>query len=119
MEDHSQLYKEAAAVGIALVPMWYAVSLFTTATKVLNNSPQMKAMMDVAVSGFLFHLTAEESGLNVWYLSNSYAYKKSFQSEFKKDEHCALDHTGWGGGNDFGALFGIQGTHGGQGGVQR
>jgi hypothetical protein len=91
MEDHSQLYKEAGFVGISLVPMWFVVSQFTLATKVLPGSP-FKAMLDVAIAGALFHLTAEESGLNHYYLTNSYAYQKSFSAEFKQnDEHCPID----------------------------
>jgi hypothetical protein len=53
MEDHIQLYKEATFVGIALVPMWYAVTKFTLATRVLNNNPQAKAMLGAAAGGLL------------------------------------------------------------------
>ena len=91
MNDHSQLYKEAAFVGISLVPMWFAVAQFTLATRVFTGSPQLKAMLDVAVAGALFHLTAEEIGLNHYYLTNSYAYQNSFSSEFKKNERCKHD----------------------------
>ena len=106
-EDHSKLYKEAAFVGISLVPMWFVVAQFTLATRVLSNSPQLKAMLDVAVAGALFHLTAEETGLNHYYLTNSYAYEKSFSHEFKKDEHCAVDiRLDWGG-VGAGSIFGL------------
>jgi hypothetical protein len=107
MEDHAQLYKEAAFVGISLVPMWFVVTQFTLATKVLTGSPQLKAMLDVVIAGSLYHLAAEESGLNHYYLTNSYAYQKSFSSEFKKDEHCPIDiRMDWGG-VGAGGLFGL------------
>ncbi len=107
MENHSQLYKEAAFVGISLVPMWFIVAQFTLATRVLSSSPQLKTMFDVALAGALFHLTAEETGLNQYYLTNSYAYEKSFSHEFKKDEHCAVDlRLDWGGAGT-GSLFGL------------
>ena len=107
MEDHTQLYKEAAFVGISLVPLWFVVTQFTLATKVLTTSPQLKAILDVVISGSLFHLAAEESGLNQYYLTNSYAYQKSFSHEFKKDERCAVDiRLDWGGAGT-GSLFGL------------
>ena len=107
MNDHSQLYKEAAFVGISLVPMWFVVTQFTLATKVLTGSPQLKAMLDVIIAGSLYHLAAEESGLNHYYLTNSYAYQKSFSHEFKKDEHCTIDiRLDWGGAGT-GSLFGL------------
>jgi hypothetical protein len=110
MEDHTQLYKEATFVGIALVPMWYAVTKFTLATRVLNNNPQAKAMLDVLIAGILFHLTAEESGLNTWYLTNSYAFQHSFSTQFKRDESCALYNNRGSDGSEFGGLFGLQDT---------
>jgi hypothetical protein len=102
----SLLYKEAAFVGIALVPMWFAVSQFTLATRVLTGSPQVKTMLDVMIAGALFHLTAEETGLNHYYLTHSYAYEKSFAEEFK-DERCPADiRLDWGG-IGAGSLFGL------------
>ena len=84
--DPAQLYKEAASVGIALVPMWFAVTQFTTAVKWMYDNPY-KGAFDVALAGALFHLTAEETGLNTWYLTNSYAHEKSFSSNYKKAHH--------------------------------
>ena len=93
--SHSQLYKEAAIVGVALVPMWLAVAHFTTATSVLTNTPQLKTMLDVAIAGALFHLAAEESGLNHYYLTHSYAYEKSFKEHFRADEYCRVESNHW------------------------
>ena len=88
LPSHDKLYKEAAFVGIALVPMWYAVAQFTTAVRWFSNdtSAQVwKSATDVFLAGALFHLTAEESGLNAHYLSNSFAHDKTFAAEYKKD----------------------------------
>ena len=104
--DTTQLYKEAAFVGIALVPMWYLVAQFTTATMVYVGSPQMKTMVDVAIAGALFHLTAEETGLNNYYLTNSYAFQQSFSREYKDERRGAID-VRIDFGHGFGAVFGI------------
>jgi NADH:ubiquinone oxidoreductase subunit 4 (subunit M) len=104
--DPTQLYKEAAFVGIALVPMWYLVAQFTTATMVYAASPQMKTMVDVALAGALFHLAAEESGLNHYYLTNSHAYQQSFSREYK-DERRGTGDIGHDVGFGAGAVFGF------------
>lgn len=105
MQDHKLLYKEATVVGVALVPMWYAVRQFTIATMILNTSPEYKAMLDVAIAGFLFHLTAEETGVNNYYLTNSYAYQKSFSSKFKDE---SLDTSGARSFDGIGTVFGFK-----------
>lgn len=56
-----------------MVPLLWAVSRTTTALQF--NGPD-KMYMDAALSGFIFHLTAEETGVNAWYLNNSYAATK-------------------------------------------
>ena len=78
-EPREQLYMEATTVGAALVPMWWSVSQFTTAVKITG---PYKQVLDVALAGFLFHIAAEESGLNAWYLSHSHAAKKQFSKSF-------------------------------------
>ena len=83
--DPAKLYKEAAFVGIALIPMWFAVSKFTTAVKWFSADTQWKSATDVLISGALFHLVAEETGLNAYYLTNSFAAEKAFKSEFRND----------------------------------
>ena len=69
-----QLYTEAVSVGLVLVPAWWAVSKLTAALRV---SGSWKPAIDVAISGFLFHMAAEESGMNEWYLFHSYAAQKA------------------------------------------
>lgn len=71
--DEFKLYGEAIAVGAALVPMWFLVSTATTVTRIEFSG---KPMLDVFLSGLLFHLAAEEFGLNTWYLTNSHAAHK-------------------------------------------
>jgi hypothetical protein len=99
---HDELYKEAAFVGISLVPVWFVISQFTTA---MHISDKHKAWIDIALAGSIFHLLAEESGLNTYYLTNSYASKKAFSAKFK-DEHNVDDGLGWI--HDIGGLFGLE-----------
>jgi hypothetical protein len=107
--SHDKLYKEAAFVGIALVPMWYVVAQFTTAVRWFPNS-EYKQGFDVMLAGALFHLAAEESGLNTFYLTNSYAYDNSFAAQYK-DERLPLDTVvDWL--RDAGSAFGLQQSHG-------
>ena len=80
--EHSRLYQEATSVGLLLVPMWWAVSRATVAVKIGGSA---KPFVDVAVAGFLFHLAAEESGLNQWYLAHSYAAQKVLHPKKKDD----------------------------------
>jgi hypothetical protein len=76
--DRQQLALEAAVVGIGLVPMWWLVTKATTAMRITGDS---KGFIDVALAGALFHLAAEESGLNTWYLAHSYAAQKAFTAD--------------------------------------
>ena len=99
---HDELYKEAAFVGISLVPVWFIISQFTTAMRI---SDKHKAWIDIALAGSMFHLLAEESGLNTYYLTNSYASKNAFSAKFK-DERVVDDSLGWI--HDIGGLFGLE-----------
>jgi hypothetical protein len=94
--DRLKLYGEALVVGAALVPMYFAVSRATSATRIDFVG---KEVLDVFLSGFLFHLLAEESGVNEWYLTNSHAAKKIYSStiDTKKNGnplHTTLDWSG-------------------------
>ena len=75
-----QLALEAMVVGVGLVPMWWLVTKATTAMRFGGGS---KAFLDVALAGALFHLAAEESGLNTWYLAHSHAAQKAFARDFR------------------------------------
>lgn len=72
-EARTQVFVEATVVGAALIPMWLAVSQATAATRF---GGQWKSLADIFISGFLFHVLAEESGVNDWYLTNSAAAHK-------------------------------------------
>ena len=100
---HDELYKEAAFVGISLVPVWFVISQFTTAMRIPDKH---KTWIDIALAGSMFHLLAEESGLNTYYLTNSYASKNAFSAKFKEDERVVDDTLGWI--HDIGGLFGLE-----------
>lgn len=71
-----KLYTEAAAVGLALVPLYYVVRRATTAFRLDSFAGSSKETVDLFICGALFHLLAEETGLNEWYLTNSHAAQK-------------------------------------------
>ena len=62
--------------------MWFLTSKATEAVKIGGTA---KPLIDVAVAGFLFHLAAEESGLNAWYLTHSYAAQKVLHPKQSND----------------------------------
>ena len=72
-----QLYGEALVVGAPLIPVWAAVSRATTLTRINFES---KAAIDIFIAGFLYHILAEELGVNTWYLTHSHAANNVFSS---------------------------------------
>ena len=82
MVKHADLYKEAIFVGATLVPVWYVVAAATT---FMNIQPSFKNAMDVALTGVVYHLTAEGTGLNAYYLKNSYAAQTS-DATYQRDD---------------------------------
>jgi len=68
------LLVEAAVVALTLVPVWWVTTQATTPFV----APSIKSAVDVAVSGFAFHLLCEEFGINEWYLTHGYAFRKVF-----------------------------------------
>jgi hypothetical protein len=75
--SRQQLALEAAVVGVGLIPMWMLVRRATTAMNIYGG----KEIIDIALAGAAFHLLAEESGLNTWYLTNGYAAQKAFHDD--------------------------------------
>ena len=75
--SRQQLALEAAVVGVGLIPIWMLVRRATTAMNIYGN----KEIIDIALAGAAFHLLAEESGLNTWYLTNGYAAQKAFHDD--------------------------------------
>ena len=92
-----KLYIEAISVGALLVPTWWVVSKATTA---MRFSGQNKPFLDIFLSGFLFHMGAEESGLNDWYLYNSFASLKKKHPREKDDIHSCVARIWRSRGND-------------------
>ena len=77
-----RLYQEATSVGLLLVPVWFLTSKATEAVKIGGKT---KPYVDIALAGFLFHLVAEESGMNAWYLTHSYAAQKVLHPKQRND----------------------------------
>ena len=77
--SRQQLALEAAVVGVGIIPIWMLVRRATMAMNIYGN----KAIIDVALAGAVFHLLAEESGLNTWYLTNGYAAQKAFHKNIR------------------------------------
>ena len=92
-----RLYKEAFAVGIAFVPMLFLVTKATTALRFYGES---KPYVDGAIAGFLFHITAEETGVNEWYLTESHAANKVLGM----NKYVSTEHGTMGGLRGLGAL---------------
>lgn len=81
-ESPVNLAVEGVVVGLGLLPVWWMVSKATSVARIYNND-QTKTLIDIALSGFLFHILAEESGVNSWYLTNSFAARKAFRSIYE------------------------------------
>lgn len=75
--DRQTLFLEALFVGVSFFPVYWAVRKSTTAFRWKGD---LKDVADVVLTGFLYHLGAEEIGLNEWYLTNGHVAKKSFQT---------------------------------------
>lgn len=87
-KDVSSLYGEALVVGLSLVPVWFAVRSVTTLARI---DLQSKAAIDVAIAGFLFHMIAEETGVNKWYLTNSHAARNVLSQTVDNDSVVHVD----------------------------
>ena len=88
--DRTQLYGEALVVGASIIPVWAAVTQVTTIARINFES---KPLIDVFLSGFLYHLLAEELGVNTWYLTNSHAANNVLASHV--DDSVLRFDLGW------------------------
>jgi hypothetical protein len=86
-----QLLTEAVSVGALMVPWFFLVSGATSALGFRDN----KDVIDLFLSGATFHLAAEFSGVNAWYLNNSAAnlsqvrlWMNSGKNLIKKEKPC-------------------------------
>lgn len=71
---NKQLALEAATVGAAFVPWSYIVSGLLVK---LRLQPRLQGMASIFIAGATFHLLAEATGLNEYYLRNSAAQIKA------------------------------------------
>jgi len=90
-DGRRKLLVEALTVGVSLVPLYWIISKITT--NITTAPPESKALLDAALTGFAFHLTAEASGLNAWYLTHGYAAEKQISrlADKQNDIHSNLD----------------------------
>jgi len=91
MSNMCHLYGEALVVGATLIPVWAAVTRATTVTRINFGS---KAMLDIFMAGFLYHLLAEELGVNEWYLTNGHAARKVLGHSIESG-HVVRDDVDW------------------------
>ena len=68
-----QVMQEAMFVGVSFLPVWF---LIQSATSFVNIRWQHKDKLDVALSGFVYHLIAENVGINEFYARHGGAVKK-------------------------------------------
>lgn len=96
--SHSEdLAIEAIAVGLSLVPVFWLTRRFVRQYATSLNENDIN-LVTVAVSGGLFHILSEESGINNWFLSNSVAAKKAHGKSWKVTQSVAgseisLEHS--------------------------
>jgi hypothetical protein len=76
----TQVYQEAIFVGITFLPVWMLVQRFTAFT---NINSIHKDKLDIFLAGSAYHLIAEGSGLNAFYLQHGAAVKKIFSQSLE------------------------------------
>ena len=98
----NRLWREALVVGAASLPSYYFTHAVVSAV-MPTTSDGFKEFVSVFVSGALFHLVCEETGVNAWYLDNSVAAMKKRSSacadsprEFTTGDEALCDGScGW------------------------
>jgi hypothetical protein len=80
MSYEEQLFTEVISVGL----MTAGLSKFIE--KVLPRTPPFYRLV---LTGMLFHLTAEYTGMNEWYLHNGASYMK-YRRENPEKENCPM-----------------------------
>jgi hypothetical protein len=61
---------EAAVVGACLIAFVYFVEMYVS--KYIPDVIQNKKIQNLFISGFLFHIAFEYSGINMWYAKEYY-----------------------------------------------
>ena len=98
MEYKKQLAIEAATVGAAFVPWSYLVSGLLVKMRL---QPRLQGMASIFIAGATFHLLAEATGLNEYYLRNSAAQMRAekawperHKNVPKKQKKCGITFCG-------------------------
>ena len=73
------LTKEAVSVGVFLVPVYAIVR--ESVRSMQSSTPLTQEYTSVFLSGALFHILCEATGVNEWYLTNGRASKKARKSK--------------------------------------
>jgi hypothetical protein len=63
-KSYSTVFLEACVVGVLLILITFALDYLTS-----SYSHQYKRVFVLFMSGFLFHVAFEYSGLNIWYVT--------------------------------------------------
>ena len=85
------LAKEAVSVGALSVPIWF---FSKTLVRSLGIAENQREVLTAFVSGVAFHLLAEYSGANAWYVENGHAAhreKECHRENQSKDVVCSAD----------------------------
>lgn len=84
-----ELAKEATEVGALLVPVYAIVREALDGMRFKNETN--KEYISVFVSGALFHIIAEATGMNEYYLTHSRANKKWLRKNNAEPVHRSCD----------------------------
>ena len=90
-----ELLKEAAAVGLGSIPIFLGTAAVLDAMAPEGSalrSPAMKAF----VAGAVFHLAADATGWNQWYLDHSVRARQNMASEYNYTLDWYRNHNGFG-----------------------
>ena len=78
MPKFSTVFIEACVVGIALIPMVYIAGFIAKKLVAKPSLPEVCSTwnqnyimeVNVFIAGFLFHMIAQYTGVNAWYVRN-------------------------------------------------
>lgn len=92
MDDdlRSKLLTEAFIVGAGLLPVYFLTHKIITAV-LPRLSDEAQDYVSIFISGATFHLVAEGTGINDWYLENGHAYLKRLRDEETRAQVSAPD----------------------------